>query len=177
MMERAVAPWGVCCFNEAPVWIDHNAERSRCDSRPAGNDAWAYMYVSVYPRIKMHTAGLAAATAQPEPQPAPAPAPAPQPADEEGVLPADATVVTRGGVDARMSGWVKYSGLVYLSGQVGAPGPEGDGVKTAASVTDRKHVSTCIATACSSESSTEQRPSRQSTRPQSCYPMDSIVCS
>lgn len=59
-----------------------------------------------------------------------------EPYDEEGVPPASATI-ERGSGNKRMSGWVKHGGVVYLSGQVGAPGPEVDGVKSAASVTDQ----------------------------------------
>ena len=45
--------------------------------------------------------------------------------------------IERGSVGERMSGWVKYGGVVYTSGQVGSPGPEVDGVKTAKSVTEQ----------------------------------------
>ena len=45
--------------------------------------------------------------------------------------------IERGSVNERMSGWVKHGGVVYTSGQVGSPGPEVDGVKTALSVTEQ----------------------------------------
>ena len=51
---------------------------------------------------------------------------------EEGVPP-----IERGSINPRMSGWVKHGNVVYTSGQVGEPGPEVDGVKTAMSVTEQ----------------------------------------
>ena len=45
--------------------------------------------------------------------------------------------IERGSINPRMSGWVKHGNVVYTSGQVGEPGPEVDGVKTAMSVTEQ----------------------------------------
>ena len=45
--------------------------------------------------------------------------------------------IERGSINPRMSGWVKHGNVVYTSGQVGEPGPEVDGAKTAMSVTEQ----------------------------------------